>query len=88
MRAAVTGAHNRVFPRARVGSRVINRGKSPEFLLQRAETYVFHIRSAFNSGCSQQLHIATHNYNNRKFVRTSIATYVRAKQFVDSYLWL
>ena len=30
------------------------------FLLQRAETYVFHIRSTLNSGSSLQLRIAAH----------------------------
>ena len=42
---AVTEAHNRVFPHARVSSRVIYRGNSL-FSSQKAETYMFfYIRS-------------------------------------------
>ena len=39
---------------------LIEARKDPVFSLQRAETYVFHIRLTFNCGSSWQLRISAH----------------------------
>ena len=51
---AVTGAHNRALPRARVGSRVINLRQEHGFPLQKAGTY-FSRKVIIKSGSLRQL---------------------------------
>ena len=80
---AVTGAHNRAFLQARVGSRVINRGKSLGYHCKGLKP-VFNIRSALTVGVHDSCILPLIILYNRTFFRASelfIATYVRAKQY-------
>ena len=82
MRAAFTGAHNRVFLQARVGSHVINRGTS-----LRAETYVFHIRSTFNSGSLGQLCTAAHIYITVHFFELPLPRMLEQNNTIPMTIW-